>query len=88
MPVVGCWDLDRGQKDLRPTPESGPGQKASVAPLACPNPCDGANWKHNGKRQIDCLGAGEVGVGLSSSHSICYLFRTVVSLFKPHVGPC
>ena len=69
-PILRCGDLDRDQRDLQPTPESSSGQEASVAPLACPNPCDGANWKHNGKRQIDYLVAGEVGVGLEELTSL------------------
>jgi hypothetical protein len=55
MPVVGCLDLDTGQRDLQPTPESSSDQEASVAPLVFPNQCNGTDWKHSGKRQIACL---------------------------------
>jgi hypothetical protein len=43
MPVSGCRDFERGQRDLQPTPENGSSQKASVAPLVCLNPHDCAD---------------------------------------------
>ena len=55
MQGAGCQDLDRGQRDLQPTPESRSGQEASVAPLVCQSPHGGSNWKHSRKRQIDCF---------------------------------
>jgi hypothetical protein len=49
MPIVGCWDLERGQRDLQPTPESSSGQEASVAPLVCLNPRVGTEQNHSRK---------------------------------------
>jgi hypothetical protein len=66
MPIVGCQDLDRGQRDLQPTPESRSGQEASVAPLACPNPCYGLTESTVGKDRL----SSEVGGGGSLSHGI------------------
>jgi hypothetical protein len=82
--VAGCWDLDRGQRDLQPTAESSSGQEASVAPLVCLNPRDGADQKHSRKRQINCF---QRCVGLTFPQ---YPFGMVVSvqapLWEPDMG--
>jgi hypothetical protein len=50
MPVLSCRDLDRGQRDLQPTPDSSSGQEASVAPLICLNLLDGTDQKNSRER--------------------------------------
>ena len=79
MPFAGCWDLNRGQRDLQPTPESSSVQEPSVAPLGCLNPCDGSDQKHSRKRQIVSR-----GVGLTF---LQYPFGEVLYVRAPHWEP-